>query len=93
MAQLFARIELRGTPGEDVYESLHAHLAALNWSRTITGTGTANLPHATYQATFATERPDLMAIANTLKSDIERNIWASALVLVVLSSNWAITAG
>ena len=30
MAQLFARIELRGTPREGVYERLHAHMESLN---------------------------------------------------------------
>jgi hypothetical protein len=37
MAQLFARIELRGTPGEAGYERLHAHMESLNWYRTIDG--------------------------------------------------------
>jgi hypothetical protein len=37
MAQLFARIELRGTPGEPVHERLHAYMASLNWYQTIDG--------------------------------------------------------
>ena len=53
MAQLFARIELRGTPGEPVYERLHAHMESLNWYRMIDGVTeagdqiTMTLPHAT----------------------------------------------
>jgi len=35
MSQLFARVELRGTPGEGIYERLHTHMASLNWSRQI----------------------------------------------------------
>jgi hypothetical protein len=92
MSQLFARIELRGTPGEDVYNKLHAYMEAKNWFRTITGTKTVALPHATYQATFG-DVPDLMKIADTLKIGIESTIWTKALVLVVQTANWAITAG
>jgi hypothetical protein len=92
MSQLFARIELRGTPNEDVYNKLHAYMEAKNWFRTITGTKTVALPHATYQATSG-EAPELLKIANALKAEIESQIWTKALVLVVQTVNWAITAG
>ena len=92
MSQLFARIELRGTPGEDVYNKLHAYMEGKNWLRTITGTGTASLPHATYQAKYG-DAPELMKIANALKAGIESAIWTKALVLVVQTVGWAITTG
>ncbi len=92
MSQLFARIELRGTPGEDVYNKLHAYMEAKNWFRTITGSKTVALPHATYQATFG-DAPELLKIAKALKAEIESTIWTRALVLVVKTVDWAISAG
>jgi hypothetical protein len=89
MAQLFARVELRGTPGEDVYQRLHAYMESLFWYRSITGTTTVSLPHAVYQATINTESPDLAAVAAKLKSGIQTSVWSIALVLIVQSSNWA----
>ena len=94
MSLLFARIELRGTPGEDSYNQLHAYMRSRGWLQTITGaTATVNLPHATYQATFTQDSPNLAAIANALKAHIEANIWTRALVLVIRSVEWAQTAG
>jgi hypothetical protein len=94
MSLLFARIELRGTPGDEIYSRLHAFMESRNWLRTITGTtATVQLPHGTYQAVFSIDAPDTMAIAQSLKRDIEANIWSRALVLVIRSAHWAQTAG
>jgi hypothetical protein len=94
LSQLFARVELRGSPGEDVYERLHEYMESLYWYRTIAGsTGRVTLPHATYQATVSAATPDLMAMGNTLKSGIESTIWTKALVLVLQATNWARTNG
>lgn len=93
MSQLFARVELRGTSGADVYDKLHAYMASKCWYQTITGTQTVALPHATYQGTYESEAPDVLAIAMALKSDIEATIWPKALVLVMQTVNWGVTAG
>jgi hypothetical protein len=94
MSQLFDRIELRGTPGEDRYNQLHAYMSSQNRHQTITGaTRTVALPHATYQGIFVTEQPDLASIANALKAHIEANIWTRALILIIRSVDWAQTAG
>jgi hypothetical protein len=93
MAQLFARVELRGEPSEDVYQRLHAYMESMHWYRTITGTREVSLPHATYQATTNTDSPDLVQIADQLKSGIESKIWTKALLLIVQSINWVRTAG
>jgi predicted nucleic acid-binding Zn ribbon protein len=37
--------------------------------------------------------PNLMAMANELKTEIERRIWTKALILMVRSADWAKTAG
>jgi hypothetical protein len=94
MAQLFARVELRGSPGEDTYTTLHAYMRSQNWHQTITGsTATSNLPHAVYQGNSANDQPDLLSIATGIKAYIEANIWTRALVLVIRSADWAISAG
>jgi hypothetical protein len=92
MYQLFARVELRGNPSVEIYQKLHEYMKGQYWYTTITGTATATLPHATYQATYTT-KPEVLAIANQLKAGIESNVWTRALVLVIEASYWAETAG
>ena len=93
MALLFARVELRGTPGEEVYQQLHAHMESQHWHKTITGKREVSLPHATYQGTTNTDALDIAELATNLKSGIESQVWTKALVLIVQATNWAQTAG
>jgi hypothetical protein len=92
MYQLFARVELRGSPSAEIYQRLHDYMRGLNWFTTITGSSTSTLPHATYQA-VCSAAPDVLARAKQLKLGIEANVWTSALVLVVEATNWAESAG
>jgi hypothetical protein len=89
MAQVFVRIELRGTPGKDIYSQLHTYMISKNWRQTITGSRTNNLPHATYQGTFTNDEPDLQSIARRLREHIQSTIWKKAIVLVIRSAAWA----
>jgi hypothetical protein len=89
MSQLFARIELRGNPSLEVYQRLHDYMESLNWLRTISGTKTTGLPHATYQATFTAPSPDLLKMATDFRTEIEAKIWTKTVVLIIQSSNWA----
>jgi hypothetical protein len=89
MAQLFVRIELRGTPGQDIYSQLHNYMMSKNWRQKVPGSRTNNLPHATYQGTFANDEPDLQSIARKLRVHIESTIWRNAIVLVIRSAAWA----
>lgn len=93
MAQLFARVELRGEPNEGVYQRLHSYMESQHWYMAIVGTREVSLPHATYQATTNNDAPDIVQMADNLKSGIESKIWTRALVLIVQSTNWACTAG
>jgi hypothetical protein len=94
MAQLFAPVELRGTPGEHVYEQLHTYMASLNWLQTIDGFTEAGdqitlvLPHATYQGHSVSDSPDVRRMAADLRSHIESTIWTPAIVLVIRGENW-----
>ena len=89
MSQLFARVELRGKPTEEVYQQLHDYMESLNWFRTITGTLITGLPHATYQATFSDPPPDLAKMASDFRSTIESKIWTKAIVLIIQANHWA----
>jgi hypothetical protein len=92
MPVLFARVELRGTPSDAIYEKLHSHLRSLNWYQNLPGNPNRLMPHAMYQANYIAE-PDVLAIANYLKSQIETYVWTKALVLVIKESFWAQTTG
>jgi hypothetical protein len=72
MVQLFARVELRGSPSSKDYDNLHAMMEKIHWYRTITGTRTTDLPHAMYQATA--DNPDVSAMAENLKKKIEKEV-------------------
>ena len=89
MSQVFVRIELRGTPSQDIYRQLHNYMISKNWRQTITGSRMNNLPHAIYQGTFANDEPDLRSIARKLREHIESTIWRNAIVLVIRSAAWA----
>ena len=45
MAHLFIRVELRGSPGWEDYEKLHAFMETKNWFRTIQGTAGRSETH------------------------------------------------
>lgn len=93
MPQLITRVELRGEPGGDTYQSLHQFMEGLGWSRTITGSRDNALPSGTYQGTSTTANPTFVEMADSLKREIETAIWNPALVFILQSATWAITTG
>jgi hypothetical protein len=90
MSQLFARVDLRGTPREDVYNRLNEYMVSKSWYTVIDG---VSLPHATYQAAYRADVPNLIAIAANLRASIENTIWTGAHVLVIRVADWAQSAG
>lgn len=89
MAHLFIRVELRGSPGWEDYEKLHAFMETKNWFRTIQGTaGRSDLPHAMYQGN---SDKDISEITSALRNGIEANVWTKAVVLVVSAQNWSMS--
>ena len=90
MAQVFIRVELRGTPTAETYEALHTYMANLNYWPSITGMkGKSVLPHAMYQGGYDRE---LSGLVTALQSDIQAKIWTKAVVLAIHSSDWAMVA-
>jgi hypothetical protein len=92
MAVIFARIELRGTPSEEIYERLHAYMRNLNWYQHLPDLPDRPMPKAMYQASF-TNAPNLLAMASSFKSEIESTIWTRAWVLLIEKASWAQSAG
>jgi hypothetical protein len=89
MAYVFARIELRGKPSEEIYQKLHAYMQKNHWHQFLPERLDHPMPHAMYQAFFPNGAPDLLASAKSFKSEIERMIWSKAIVLLIEEANWA----
>jgi hypothetical protein len=95
MALFIIRVELRGTPSRDNYNSLHAYMTGQGWSRTISGVGdagvakTVNLPHAVYQGEATPNSP--MGLATALKEAIETRVWKDCIVMAVEAENWGLS--
>jgi hypothetical protein len=88
MAQVIIRIELRGTPGGAVYQTLHQVMEGKGWRRTISGTaGTTPLPSAMYQGNYDGTPTDL---STAIHDQIVPSVWlGGSAVLVVQVANWA----
>jgi len=88
MARVIIRIELKGSPGGDVYQSLHGVMEAKGWLRTIIGTaGVTPLPSAMYQGNYNGTVNDL---ASSTHDHTVPTVWlGGSAVLVMEISNWA----
>jgi hypothetical protein len=92
MPTVFARVELRGDPTWENYNQLHALMKGKHWYQHLPGYPDKPMPHAMYQANFANE-PDLLAVADALRKDIELNVWTKAIVLLIKEAHWAQSTG
>ena len=92
MPVVFARVELRGDPTWENYNQLHALMKGKHWNQYLPGYPNNPMPHAMYQGTFTNE-PDLTAVANALRKDIETNVWTQAIVLLIKQADWAQSGG
>jgi hypothetical protein len=86
------RVELRGNPSAERYESLHALLARLGFGRTVTGVdkqerpSTVDLPHAAYYGSSPSDCPSLRgSIAAPIRAEIRQDI----VIFVVQAETWA----
>lgn len=86
------RVELRGNPSAERYESLHALVARLGFGRTVTGVdkedspSTVNLPHATY---YGSSTSDCSPVRNTVQAAIKAEIQQDIVMFVVQVATWA----
>lgn len=91
MAYYTIRIELIGSPPQNVYEDLHARMERGGFFLTVTGTNpegesiTAPLPHATY---YGSVEADVSAVRDWAR-DHAKEAWGKSIVFVAATSTWA----
>jgi hypothetical protein len=86
MAQLIARIELRGNPSAEVYEKLHLLMKTRGWNQQISSTqGEISLPHAMYQVESDKNPVDLSI---SIHKQVKDEVWTKPVVLVMAVANW-----
>ena len=91
MAAYTLRIELLGSPSQDVYKNLHARMAAEGFLQTVTGVNsngtsvTCNLPHATY---FGSSGATATQVRDWSQAQAKA-VWGSNTVFVAETSSWA----
>jgi hypothetical protein len=93
MADFAIRVELRGNPTREQYETLHALMARKGFLQTIAGVDNQgnqkrfNLPHAVYYgASNATCGDVRTAVANAVKAEVQNDV----IVFVVQAATWAL---
>jgi hypothetical protein len=86
------RVELRGNPSAERYESLHALMGRRGFARTVAGVDKAGnqgnfpLPHATYYGSSASDCSSLRdSIAAAIRAEIQQDI----VLFVVQAQTWA----
>jgi len=93
MANYAVRVELRGDPPAEDYESLRALMAEMGFGQTVVGVDSqgANkkfcLPHATY---YGSSDDDCSTVRDSLSSLIKTRIQKEIIVFVVQAYTWAI---
>jgi hypothetical protein len=86
------RVELRGNPSTERYESLHALMATHGFGRTVTGVDkagnstTVDLPHATY---YGSSDSDCPSLRDSIAASIRNKVQQAIVVFVVQSQTWA----
>jgi hypothetical protein len=90
VANKIIRVELKGSPSGETYQTLHAFMKAKGWSQSIlyaNGTKSTELPHAMYQGD---SDHSCGVIAESLRDQISTTIWTKPIVMVIEWSAWAI---
>ena len=86
------RVELKGNPPAERYETLHALMAARGFGRTVAGVTkqgnslTVDLPHATYYGSSDSACP---SVRDSISAAIRNEIQQGIVVFVVQAQTWA----
>lgn len=86
------RVELRGNPSAERYESLHTLMATRGFGRTVTGldkegnSTTVDLPHATC---YGSSDSDCPALRDSIAAAIRNEVQQAIVVFVVQAQTWA----
>ena len=94
MPNYVVRVELRGNPSYDEYESLHALMAQKGFQQIVAGTDNQgnnkrfSLPHATY---YGSSNNECSSVRDSISQAIKGQIQQDIIVFVVQSQTWAIS--
>jgi hypothetical protein len=96
MSEFAIRVELKGNPTFDKYETLHAVMARLGFYQKVNGTSTTNgaavqvdLPHAVY---YGSSTGGCIPVRDSVATAIKATVQQSIIVFVVQVAGWAITS-
>jgi hypothetical protein len=93
MPDYAVRVELRGSPSADEYQTLHALMAHMGFAQTIGGVDVGgnqrrfSLPHAVY---YGSSAADCGAVRDSVVGSVRSKVQQDILVFVVQAQTWAI---
>jgi hypothetical protein len=93
VADYAIRVELRGNPTREEYETLHALMSRKGFFQTINGYDTKgsrrtfNLPHAVY---YGTSTANCGAVRDSVRDSVKAEVQTNIVVFVVEVANWAL---
>jgi hypothetical protein len=86
MANYTIRVQLDGNPSYEQYERLHSLMAHLGFGRTVTGSKTIELPHATYYGSTASR---IEQVRDVVRDQVKATIQNNIKVFVAQTETWA----
>jgi hypothetical protein len=86
LAAYTIRVQLNGDASYEQYEKLHTLMSQMGFGRTVTGSKTIDLPHATY---YGHSAADVSSVRDTVQSNVKARIQSSILVFVAKTETWA----
>jgi hypothetical protein len=93
MAYYAIRVELKGNPTYQEYQTLHALMARMGFSQTIDGVDTRgnqrafDLPHAVY---YGSSQADVGTVRTSVATAVKAQVQNDIIVFVVQAATWAI---
>lgn len=87
------RVELRGDPSSEEYETLHALMARKGFKQTIDGLDTEgnkkrfNLPHAVY---YGSSEDSCSTVRDSVRKAVKAEVQDDIIVFVVQAETWAL---
>jgi hypothetical protein len=93
MPDYAVRVELRGYPSAEEYQTLHALMARKGFAQTIAGVDTQgnqrrfSLPHAVY---YGSSVADCGAVRDSVMGSVKGEVQEDVIVFVVQAQTWSI---
>jgi hypothetical protein len=93
MPDYAVRVELRGTPSTEEYQTLHTLMDRQGFAQTVGGVDTGgnqrrfNLPHAVY---YGSSGADCAAVRDSVVGSVKSEVQEDIIVFVVQAQTWSI---